>query len=640
MGGGIFTEGTTSDPVIAEIINSTITANSGASGGGIYISSSDSAIVANTIVAQNTVTTADPDIHGVLATGSIYNLVGDGTGQTGLTDGVNGNQVGTTATPIDPEFVDSTNEDWHLSSISPAINAGDNYTAETTYGLTTDLDGTARVVDQVVDIGAYEYGVLTPVIRWGGGFTRSYYIFVDCSPSDYKNDAKVHIEYSTTGQEGTWEQGTSTDLPLFNEETGEIFKYKWYVNEPRCYRVKIVYKDGTVLLDESDFSDILEPRNSSTAYHNSSPSVYYWDALALSSEVQSNSIQPVVTLKWSDLYNRNDCSYQINVRPKGSSTWTTLATNLTRANLINEDSTNDYDGLCWTDPTSNIETGVVYEYQVQWWNENHSVEGEEYIEVGVEADINAATSTYGFEDRGSILLVVDNRFTGELSGELAQLKADLIGDGWNVISKNVDIDDPNPLTGYDPHVEVKDLIQREYYIVDPQTQAITSNVDTTKNLQAVYFIGHIPVVKSGWSSPDSHDPRTMPADVYYGDMDGNWTSSSLPGTDQMFSQVMIPTATLDGNNDAELQVGRVDMYDMAGDFTIASTSSAANEGDLEAFVESEAELLRRYLDKTHTYRSNQWDVQQKARLTGDALWRSKTPFFPTNAFSCSWFREH
>ena len=157
LGGGIFTEGTTSDPVIAEIINSTITANSGASGGGIYISSSDSAIVANTIVAQNTVTTADPDIHGVLATGSIYNLVGDGTGQTGLTDGVNGNQVGTTATPIDPEFVDSTNEDWHLSSISPAINAGDNYTAETTYGLTTDLDGNERTIYQIVDIGAYEY---------------------------------------------------------------------------------------------------------------------------------------------------------------------------------------------------------------------------------------------------------------------------------------------------------------------------------------------------------------------------------------------------------------------------------------------------------------------------------------------------
>ena len=56
----------------------------------------------------------------------------------------------------DPQFVDTTNFDFHLSDYSPCINAG----KPDTTGLNlpaTDLDGNPRIFDGRVDIGAYEY---------------------------------------------------------------------------------------------------------------------------------------------------------------------------------------------------------------------------------------------------------------------------------------------------------------------------------------------------------------------------------------------------------------------------------------------------------------------------------------------------
>jgi hypothetical protein len=53
----------------------------------------------------------------------------------------------------EPMLVDHANEDLHLLSNSPCINAGNNANVTTT----TDLDGNPRNVSGMVDIGAYEY---------------------------------------------------------------------------------------------------------------------------------------------------------------------------------------------------------------------------------------------------------------------------------------------------------------------------------------------------------------------------------------------------------------------------------------------------------------------------------------------------
>ena len=53
----------------------------------------------------------------------------------------------------DPLFVDAVNGDFHLQSSSPCINGGDNRYA----AVAEDLDGNPRIIEQYVDMGAYEF---------------------------------------------------------------------------------------------------------------------------------------------------------------------------------------------------------------------------------------------------------------------------------------------------------------------------------------------------------------------------------------------------------------------------------------------------------------------------------------------------
>ncbi|MGC4039606.1 MAG: right-handed parallel beta-helix repeat-containing protein [Flavobacterium sp.] len=63
---------------------------------------------------------------------------------------------------VNPLFADAANGDFHLTGLSPAINLGDNslYNTGTFPDLslfTSDLDGTPRIQENRVDMGAYEY---------------------------------------------------------------------------------------------------------------------------------------------------------------------------------------------------------------------------------------------------------------------------------------------------------------------------------------------------------------------------------------------------------------------------------------------------------------------------------------------------
>jgi predicted outer membrane repeat protein len=86
------------------VSNSTLSANSaGQYGGGIY--SSDSGVgVVNAIVAGNRGTAGGPDISGTVLGTSSYDLVGDGAGLSGISDGTNHNRIGTAASPLDPRL--------------------------------------------------------------------------------------------------------------------------------------------------------------------------------------------------------------------------------------------------------------------------------------------------------------------------------------------------------------------------------------------------------------------------------------------------------------------------------------------------------------------------------------------------------
>jgi hypothetical protein len=156
-GGAIFTGA----PGRMTISNSTIVGNSqkatnGSSGGGIA-APAGSVTLTNTIVAGNTDagTSNYPDAFGLIS-GS-YNLIGNSNGGFGgITNGVNGNQVGTVASPLNPQLGALANNGGPTQTMlpngnSPALGAG-----STTGAPATDQRGFARVVNGKIDIGAVQ----------------------------------------------------------------------------------------------------------------------------------------------------------------------------------------------------------------------------------------------------------------------------------------------------------------------------------------------------------------------------------------------------------------------------------------------------------------------------------------------------
>ncbi len=201
-GGGLIVFGTSTT-----LTNCTISNNSAASGGGIYITSgslnlnnctiannqasygsglavannSVSALLKNTIVADNSV----ENILGTLSPTSSYNLIG--TGATGgLTNGVNGNQVGV-ANPLLGMLVNNGGPTQTIALLpgSPALDQG-----AAVSGMTTDQRGKSRPYDipsippaqggNNSDIGAYEAQAgcnlitLSPASLPGGTVGASY----------------------------------------------------------------------------------------------------------------------------------------------------------------------------------------------------------------------------------------------------------------------------------------------------------------------------------------------------------------------------------------------------------------------------------------------------------------------------------
>jgi hypothetical protein len=95
-------------------------------------------------------------VSGALDGSGDYNLIGDGTGMTGVSDGVSGNQVGTAASPLDPllgPLADNggPTQTMALLAGSPARGSGSR-----AYATATDQRGLPRVVGGLIDVGAFQ----------------------------------------------------------------------------------------------------------------------------------------------------------------------------------------------------------------------------------------------------------------------------------------------------------------------------------------------------------------------------------------------------------------------------------------------------------------------------------------------------
>lgn len=265
-------------------------------------------------------------------------------------------------------------------------------------------------------------------------------------------------------------------------------------------------------------------------------------AVRLSATVQNTP--PQISLSWPT--NTTTSQYQVFRKLKSAGSWGSALASLSG-------SVTQY-----TDLTA--VAGQNYEYRIIRAGSGYTGYG--YINSGI-----AVPET---EYRGKLILLVDTTFSNSLAPEINRLVYDMEGDGWAVLRRDVARNTPVD--------SVKALILSLYNLDPSQTQCL-------------FLLGRIPVPYSGNINPDGHPDHlgAWPADVYYGDMNGNWTDASVNSTsatqnrhhnipgDGKFDNSLVP-------GDVELQVGRVDFY------------------NLPLFPLSEVQLMKNYLDKDHDYR--------------------------------------
>jgi hypothetical protein len=162
------------------VINCTVSGNTTQNQGGGLANGGGSLTLGNTLVAGNTASTG-PEVAGTV-TSRGHDLIGDGSGSTGLANGVHGDQVGTTANPINPLLGPLQDNGGPTASFallpgSPAIDAGDSSVAVNVQGkaLATDQRGFSRLNNGTVDIGAFEVEtfVVSTLNDGGAGSLRS-----------------------------------------------------------------------------------------------------------------------------------------------------------------------------------------------------------------------------------------------------------------------------------------------------------------------------------------------------------------------------------------------------------------------------------------------------------------------------------
>jgi len=159
QGGGIESNGGTDT-----LTNCTLSNNSAAKGGGIDVENGGTTLnLTNTLIAQNTAGTG-PDLDATVTTAD-HNLIGNGTGSAGITNGMDGNKVGglSSIPVIDPRLGPLQNnggltQTLALLADSPAIGAADNSAAIIHLLNNKDQRGVVRqhTSGESIDIGAYE----------------------------------------------------------------------------------------------------------------------------------------------------------------------------------------------------------------------------------------------------------------------------------------------------------------------------------------------------------------------------------------------------------------------------------------------------------------------------------------------------
>jgi hypothetical protein len=280
-------------------------------------------------------------------------------------------------------------------------------------------------------------------------------------------------------------------------------------------------------------------------------------AVQLTASIADNP--PEIRLAWPG--DQNARTYTVRRKLRDEKTWHDIST---------------ADGPSTGITDRDVQIGIGYEYQVIK-DSSLGIQAYGYIYSGINLPL--------IEDRGTVIVLAEEKLAALLEPELLRLEFDLIGDGWKVERATVNTTNSPP--------QVKAQIQ-SIYVKDPA------------NTRALFLFGDIPVAYSGNIMPDGHENHmgAWPADVYYADLDGNWTDATVSSTGAEVPRVRnVPG---DGKFDQdeppssiELLTGRVDLSNL----TCFQNKTPSR---------SELDLARQYLDKDHRFRIGAFPVARRA----------------------------
>ena len=275
----------------------------------------------------------------------------------------------------------------------------------------------------------------------------------------------------------------------------------------------------------------------------------------------------------------------------------------------------------WTDDT--VVAGEVYDYQIR--RVGQDLNGTAVMSVAVDAGAER------HESRGSIILVIDRSLIdgtlgGSLVNEISTLKRDLIGDGYFVIEQFEDrvIDRAAESLAA---LEVRNRIIGHY----------NDHLGTNREVRSVLLIGNIPVPRAGFTDPGNHGQyRAVAADILYGDVDGVYTDTDygIPITEPFSNGAFpvngdfveerplgyVPGRWGNGSGDARFGNspgdGRFDQQSLVDDGDGSPLELSVGRIDMSGLTRetgvTELELLQRYFDKDHEFRTGNVDVENAA----------------------------
>ena len=260
----------------------------------------------------------------------------------------------------------------------------------------------------------------------------------------------------------------------------------------------------------------------------------------------------------------------------------------------------------WAD--TDIEPGIAYDYFVERTIPESRWQSAGFLRAGIEVPL--------VEDRGQIALVVEDTVQASLSTEIARLEEDLRGDGWIPVRAVARRASSPP--------EVKETIEALYRAAPDR-------------LRQVLLLGHVPVPYSGNIAPDHHYRPTgngltpthqgaWPADIYYGDMVGAWTDTTVDTRNNEYPPTDPVNVNIPGDGKFDQGSATTDDKRPRGARSlaphrrgrIALAIGRVDLSDLPAFdPRTEIDLLRAYLDKEHRFRHGQLAGERFAVVDDD-----------------------